>query len=48
MELRLTYWIDVVFGRMVEGDAVLKKIESMGTSSGAPKAKVTIANCGQI
>ena len=46
-----TPWLDgkhVVFGKMVSGDAVLKKIESMGSSSGAPKAKIVIANCGQL
>lgn len=46
-----TPWLDgkhVVFGKMVSGDDVLKKIESVGTSSGAPKAKVTIVNCGEL
>ncbi len=46
-----TAWLDgkhVVFGKMISGDAVLKKMESMGSATGAPKAKVVIANCGQL
>lgn len=46
-----TPWLDgkhVVFGKMTSGDAVLKKIESQGSQSGAPKAKVSIVSCGQL
>jgi cyclophilin family peptidyl-prolyl cis-trans isomerase len=46
-----TQWLDgkhVVFGKLISGDAILKKMESMGSSSGATKQKVTIANCGQL
>jgi cyclophilin family peptidyl-prolyl cis-trans isomerase len=46
-----TPWLDgkhVVFGKLIEGEAVLKKIETYGSQSGTPKATVTIANCGQI
>lgn len=38
----------VVFGRVVEGMAIVKKIEAMGSSSGKPKARITIADCGQV
>ena len=38
----------VVFGAVVEGLDVLKKVEGLGTDSGKPKAKVVIADCGQL
>jgi peptidylprolyl isomerase len=38
----------VVFGRVVSGEDVAKKIESMGSQSGAVKSPVTIADCGQL
>ncbi len=38
----------VVFGAVVEGLDVLKKVEGLGTDSGKPKAKVLIADCGQL
>ncbi|KAF8070918.1 PCKR1 [Scenedesmus sp. PABB004] len=44
-------WLDgkhVVFGRVVEGMAVVKRIEAMGTQSGKPRARVVIADCGQL
>ncbi|XP_030579336.1 peptidyl-prolyl cis-trans isomerase-like [Archocentrus centrarchus] len=46
-----TTWLDgkhVVFGSVVEGMDVVKKMESYGISSGKPKAKVVIADCGQL
>ncbi|XP_026042242.1 peptidyl-prolyl cis-trans isomerase A [Astatotilapia calliptera] len=46
-----TTWLDgkhVVFGSVVEGLDVVRKMESLGTSSGKPKGKVVIANCGQL
>jgi peptidyl-prolyl isomerase F (cyclophilin D) len=46
-----TDWLDgahVVFGSVVEGLDVLKKMESYGAQSGAPKAKILIADCGQL
>ena len=44
-------WLDgkhVVFGRVEEGLDVIKKIESYGSNSGTPKAKITISNSGEI
>ena len=46
-----TPWLDgkhVVFGKVVEGLDVVKKIESLGSQSGATKAKIVIADCGQL
>merc|ERR1712051_438528 len=45
-----TEWLDgkhVVFGGVIEGMDVVKKIESFGTQSGKPSQKIVIANCGQ-
>ena len=38
----------VVFGKVVEGMDVVKKMESLGSQSGKPKSVVKIANCGQL
>ncbi len=46
-----TPWLDgkhVVFGKVIEGLEVVKKIEEMGSRSGQPKVKVSIVNCGQL
>jgi cyclophilin family peptidyl-prolyl cis-trans isomerase len=46
-----TPWLDgrhVVFGSVVEGMDVVKKIENLGTESGRPVAKIAIADCGQL
>jgi cyclophilin family peptidyl-prolyl cis-trans isomerase len=46
-----TPWLDgkhVVFGKVVEGMDVVKKIEELGSPSGRTKAKVSIADCGQL
>ena len=38
----------VVFGEVVEGMDVVKKMEKEGSSGGTVKAKVLIADCGQL
>merc|ERR1712224_1145569 len=46
-----TDWLDgkhVVFGNVVEGMEVVKKIEEVGSQSGKTSKPVVIANCGQI
>jgi cyclophilin family peptidyl-prolyl cis-trans isomerase len=46
-----TPWLDgksVVFGKVVEGMDIIKKVESYGSQSGATSKKITIADCGQL
>ncbi|UMM37096.1 hypothetical protein L5515_008973 [Caenorhabditis briggsae] len=46
-----TPWLDgghVVFGQVTDGMSVVKKIEKMGSRSGAPSKTVTIADCGEL
>lgn len=38
----------VVFGAVVEGMGVLKRMEAVGSKSGAVARRVTISNCGQL
>ncbi|PKX91765.1 peptidylprolyl isomerase [Aspergillus novofumigatus IBT 16806] len=47
----VTDWLNgahVVFGEVEEGMDLVKTIEKLGSSSGTPKKKVTIADCGQL
>ncbi|MFE5582115.1 peptidylprolyl isomerase [Kitasatospora sp. NPDC056531] len=47
----VTDWLDgkhVVFGEVVEGMDLVKKIEGLGSQSGRTSAKITIAKSGEI
>jgi len=46
-----TTWLDgkhVVFGSVVEGMDVVKKLESYGSDTGETKRKVVVADCGEL
>jgi cyclophilin family peptidyl-prolyl cis-trans isomerase len=46
-----TAWLDgkhVVFGKVVEGMDVVKKMEAVGSNSGKPQAEIEIVDCGQL
>jgi len=46
-----TSWLDgkhVVFGQVVEGMDVVKRMESVGSEGGKPQQTVVISNCGQL
>lgn len=47
----VTSWLDgkhVVFGKVVEGMDIVKKMEAQGSQSGSTKSRVVIADCGQL
>lgn len=35
-----------VFGEVVDGESIVKALESFGTSNGKPRAELSIKNCG--
>ena len=46
-----TSWLDgrhVVFGKVLEGMDVVKKIEAVGSGDGTPSKKVVIADSGEL
>ena len=46
-----TDWLDskhVVFGHVISGADVVRKMEKCGSKSGTPTSKVTIQNCGEL
>jgi peptidyl-prolyl isomerase F (cyclophilin D) len=46
-----TSWLDnrhVVFGSVVEGMDVVKKLESLGSQSGKTSKKINVVDCGQL
>ncbi|KAI0827109.1 cyclophilin [Trametes gibbosa] len=47
----VTSWLDgahVVFGEVVEGLDLVKKIEALGSASGTPKGRIVIADSGAL
>ncbi|XP_048759992.2 peptidyl-prolyl cis-trans isomerase E-like [Ostrea edulis] len=46
-----TDWLDnkhVVFGKVIEGLDVVRKMEACGTKSGKPTQKIVVTNCGEL
>ena len=46
-----TEWLDgkhVVFGSVVEGMDIIKKVESFGSRSGKTTAKIVVDDCGEV
>jgi peptidylprolyl isomerase len=47
----VTSWLDgkhVVFGEVIEGMDIVKKIEAQGTEGGRPKTKINITASGIV
>ena len=46
-----TDWLDgkhCVFGELIEGENILKQLESVGSRSGTTSSKIVIEDCGEI
>eukprot|EP00560_Eucampia_antarctica_P006328 CAMPEP_0197823342 /NCGR_PEP_ID=MMETSP1437-20131217/674_1 /TAXON_ID=49252 ORGANISM="Eucampia antarctica, Strain CCMP1452" /NCGR_SAMPLE_ID=MMETSP1437 /ASSEMBLY_ACC=CAM_ASM_001096 /LENGTH=194 /DNA_ID=CAMNT_0043422461 /DNA_START=80 /DNA_END=664 /DNA_ORIENTATION=+ len=46
-----TSWLDgrhVVFGKVLEGEELIKKVEGLGTNSGTPRSEVSIRDSGEL
>ena len=46
-----TEWLDgkhVVFGQVIQGMDIVRKVEECGSKSGKPNKRVKIANCGEF
>ena len=46
-----TPWLDgkhVVFGQVIEGMEVVRKIEAVGTGSGKPSKEVVVVDSGEL
>lgn len=46
--MRSAYVFAVVFGKVVEGMALVRKAEATGTQSGKPRQPVVIADSGEV
>ena len=47
-ERKMCHVCAVVFGRVEEGLQIVKKLESLGSSSGKTRQPVVIADCGEL
>lgn len=46
-----TRWLDgknVIFGKVLEGDEVVRQIEAQGSQSGVPRRRVVVKDCGEL